>query len=99
MPDDAALPPGRYTLLLYDYVEGMADKRAPHRDAHLARVRAAKEAGDLVNAGALGESAEGAILVFAEGGEDAAERFAADDPYVQAGLVPSWRVTSWNVVA
>lgn len=99
MDEPACLEPGPYVALLYDYVEDMVERRVPHRDAHLQRVREFKAAGELVNAGALGEHAEGAILLFAPGCQAAAERFADGDPYVVAGLVPSWRMTRWNVVA
>jgi uncharacterized protein len=94
------LEPGAYVGLFYDYVEDMAERRAPHRDAHLTHIRRAKEAGVLVNAGALttGAQVEGGFLVFAPGRHEAAEQFATDDPYVTAGLVASRRTVIWNVV-
>jgi uncharacterized protein YciI len=42
-------------ILFYDYVEDMADRRRPYREAHLARIFAEREAGRLVMAGALGD--------------------------------------------
>lgn len=44
---------GETYLLLYSYVEDMAERRGPHREAHLERIRAEKEAGRVVMAGAL----------------------------------------------
>ena len=41
-------------LLLYTYVADMADRRGPYRDAHLERIRAEREAGRVILAGALG---------------------------------------------
>jgi uncharacterized protein YciI len=41
-------------LLLYTYVEDMAERRGPYRDAHLERIRAEKDAGRVTMAGALG---------------------------------------------
>lgn len=32
-------------LLLYEYVKGMAERRGPYREAHLARIRYEREAG------------------------------------------------------
>jgi uncharacterized protein len=41
-------------LLLYTYVEDMAERRGPYRDAHLKKIRAEQKAGRVVMAGALG---------------------------------------------
>jgi uncharacterized protein YciI len=87
-----------YYLLLYDVVDDYIERRAPFREAHLARARAAHERGDLVMAGALADPADGAVLVFKADGPTVAERFAENDPYVQNGLVTRWRVRPWTVV-
>jgi len=49
----------------------------------------------MVMGGAIGDPPHGGVLVFREG---AAEGFAAEDPYVAAGIVTAWRVEPWNVV-
>jgi uncharacterized protein len=97
----ASLAPAAYVALIYDYVDDMAERRAPHREAHLDHIRRAKAAGVLVNAGALtsDDRVEGGVLVFAPRAEGAAARFADDDPYVTAGLVARRRLVTWNVVA
>src|SRR5262249_58312542 len=41
---------------------------------------------------------DGAALVFKAAGQSVAERFAANDPYVTAGLVTKWTVRKWTVV-
>lgn len=87
-----------YYILLYDVVDNFIDRRAPLRDDHLARVRAAHDRGDLVMAGAFADPVDGAALVFTGADRSVAERFAADDPYVTEGLVTAWRVRTWNVV-
>ena len=46
--------PAPHHLLLYRYVPDIAERRAPHREAHLARIRAEQEAGRVTLAGALG---------------------------------------------
>ena len=90
---------GPHQLLLYDYVEDVLERRAPHREAHLARIAEWIEAGRMTMAGALGDPPTGAALVFPGGDPAVAERFAEGDPYVVAGLVTSRRVLPWTVVA
>jgi hypothetical protein len=86
-------------VLVYDYVEDdVAERRAPHRPQHIAMVREHLADGRLLMAGALGaDPPHGGLLVFT--GEGDAEAFAAADPYVTSGLVSSWRVDLWQVVA
>lgn len=85
-------------LLLYDYVDDILERRAPHRDAHLALARRAHDEGTLVLAGALGDPVDGAAFVFAADDRAVVERFVGEDPYVAGGLVPSWTIRPWNVV-
>jgi uncharacterized protein YciI len=85
-------------VLFYDYVEDILDRRGPHREGHLERIRAAKERGEVVMAGALGDPAHAAVIVFQETEADEIEAFAQGDPYVQAGLVRDWRIEPWTLV-
>jgi uncharacterized protein len=89
---------GPHMALFYDYVDDVAERRGPHRDAHLERIREWQSDGRIVLAGALGSPPHGALIVFA--GEDAAEpeRFASEDPYVVAGLVTGRRIEPLAVV-
>ncbi|MDH3725727.1 MAG: YciI family protein [Thermoleophilia bacterium] len=89
---------GKHQILFYDYVEDIVERRGPHREAHLARAAEWRDRGELVSAGALGDPPHGAAFVFSTEDVAAIEGFASDDPYVQAGLVTSWRVVPWNVV-
>ncbi|MGI8427982.1 MAG: YciI family protein [Solirubrobacteraceae bacterium] len=91
-------PPAPHHILFYDYVEDILQRRAAHRDAHLARIRAEREAARVVMAGALGDPPHGAAIVFQGIDRDAVEAFAEADPYVRAGLVTEWRVERWKVV-
>jgi uncharacterized protein YciI len=86
-----------YFALMYDVVEGFADKRTPFRPAHLKEVREAHARGELILAGALGDPA-GALLIFRGTDKSVAENFATNDPYVKEGLVTSWKVRPWTVV-
>ena len=85
-------------LLTYDYVDDIATRRAPFREAHLALVRRLHERGQLVMAGAVGDPIDGALLVFAGDDPAVVEAFVAEDPYVREGLVTAWQVRPWNVV-
>lgn len=93
-----SLEPGSYLLLFYDYVPDILERRDPHRQAHLAAAREAKDAGALLNVGAVGSPPSGAVFVFADTELERVEAYAAADPYVAAGLVTASRVEPWTVV-
>lgn len=87
-----------HSLLLYDYVPDIAERRAPFREAHLALIRETHGRGVLLMAGALVEPVDGAVLVFATEDRSVVEDFVANDPYVREGLVTAWRIRRWNLV-
>jgi uncharacterized protein len=83
-------------VLFYEYVADIVERRAPHREAHLGAIRAAKDEGRILMAGPLGDPPHGAAIVFAD--PAAAEAFARSDPYVTNELVTRWRVEPWALV-
>ena len=85
-------------VLFYAYVEDILDRRGPHREAHLERIRAAQERGEVVMAGAIGDPPHAAAIVFQEMEPEQIEAFAREDPYVEAGLVRDWRIEAWRLV-
>ncbi len=87
-----------YFALFYDYVPDVLQKRAPHRDAHLAHAREALAAGKIVLAGAFDPPTDGALFVFKADSAAEVEAFVARDPYVKNGVVTGHRVKPWNVV-
>ncbi|MGH3548483.1 MAG: YciI-like protein [Pseudonocardiaceae bacterium] len=87
-----------HSLLFYDYVEDIVERRAPFREAHLALVSEAHERGVLLMAGALAEPVDGAVFVFTTDDRSVVENIVASDPYVREGLVKAWRIRPWNVV-
>jgi uncharacterized protein YciI len=87
-----------HCILFYEYVEGILEKRQPHREAHLALARSWVAEGRLLLGGAFTEPADGAALVFQVESPAEVEAFVAADPYVAAGLVTSWRVRPWAAV-
>jgi uncharacterized protein len=86
----------RRYVLFYEYVEDILERRVPHREAHLAAIRAGQADGSILMAGPLGDPPHGGALVFADA--DAAEAFAGADPYVINGLVTDRRVELWTLV-
>ena len=87
-----------HSLLFYDYVDDILERRAPFRQAHLALAGQFHERGVLLMAGALTEPVDGAVFVFATDDRSIVKDFVANDPYVREGLVTAWRIRSWNVV-
>ncbi len=86
------------TVLTYEYVEDILERRKPHRGEHLAHVQRWSAERGLVLAGATGEPPSGALFIF-EADRAEVEAFAAADPYGAAGLVSAARVEPWTVVA
>ena len=85
-----------HQVLFYDYVENIVKKRAPHRTLHLELAKRWRDDGKLLYGGALGDPPHTGMLIFAADA-DVAE-FTDADPYVQQGLVTSFRVEPWNEV-
>lgn len=83
-------------ILFYDYVPDVAERRAPHRPAHLALATELHAAGKLRLAGAYTDPLDGGVLVFTD--RETAERFVEQDPYVANGIVTKHRIREWNVV-
>jgi uncharacterized protein YciI len=87
-----------HQLLLYQYVENMSERRGPYRQAHLERINAQRDAGNVVMAGALGNPPSGGAIVFKGVERGEIEEFVHADPYFEAGLVTSFRIEPWNLV-
>jgi uncharacterized protein len=85
-------------ILLYDLVDDYINRRAPYRSSHLDLVREAVGRGELLLAGAFGDPADGAALVFRAENDSVVRRFVENDPYVREGLVTSWRIRTWSLV-
>ena len=63
----------------------MAERRAPHREAHLALIAAFHGDGRIVMGGAVGDPPHAGLIVFRTA--EAASAFVEADPYGEAGLV------------
>ncbi len=88
----------KYFALIYYVVDGFVSRRTQFREEHLRLVGEANRCGELLLAGALGDPADRALLVFRTQDRSIAEDFARKDPYVINGLVTRWEVQPWAVV-
>jgi hypothetical protein len=88
----------KYFALIYSVVDGFVSRRTKFREEHLRLVGEANRRGELLLAGALGDPADRALLVFRAQDRSIAENFALNDPYVINGLVTRWEVQPWAVV-
>jgi uncharacterized protein len=87
-----------YFALFYEVVDDFVARRNEFRKAHLAKVSAAYDHGNLLFGGALAEPADRALLIFQTDDRSEVESFAKTDPYVTSGLVKRWEIRPWNVV-
>lgn len=87
--------PTRWYVIFGHDAEGAAPARAAARPAHLARLQALADAGRLKLAGPLPRidglppaegGVTGSLMVAAFADHSAAEAWAAEDPYVAAGV-------------
>jgi uncharacterized protein YciI len=85
-------------LLLYVYVEDMAERRGPHRDEHLRRIQVEKDGERIVMAGAIGDPINGGAMAWQGATREEIEAFVQGDPYLGAGLISSYRIEPWTLV-
>jgi uncharacterized protein len=82
-------------VMLYTSAPDVGSKAPAHFPAHLERLTAFRERGDLLLVGTFADPQEhGSMAVFTT--RDAAEEFASGDPFVLNGVVASWEVRQWN---
>jgi uncharacterized protein len=83
----------KYVLIYESPVDMDLEKLRAVFPEHRARWEVFRQQGTLLLIGPL-ENREGALGVFTT--QEAAEEFAATDPFVLNGLVAKWRITGWN---
>jgi uncharacterized protein YciI len=88
----------KHFLLMYDLAPDYLERRGAFRGAHLGLAQAAVARGELVLGGAFADPSDQSVFLFKGEGPEAAEAFAAADPYVTNGIVRSWRVRQWTTV-
>ncbi|MEZ4295490.1 MAG: YciI family protein [Polyangiaceae bacterium] len=80
------------------FVENVAEKRAPYREAHLAHLRELHARGMLLMGGALVDPMDCGLLIVRAETREEVEREIALDSYAQNGIWTSIVVREWNVV-
>lgn len=85
-------------MLRYTYVDGMAEKRGPHRADHLANIKSTEATGKLAVAGAFLNPVDGALFLFKDSTKEEVEEFVKNDQYVKAGLVSKYDVREFGAV-
>jgi|CXWL01.1.fsa_nt_gi uncharacterized protein YciI len=88
----------KHFVLFYDYPADFRDRRAPHRAMHLTHANASVARDELQLGGAFTDDPPLGMLLFKAESANVAEDFARNDPYVQNGVVLSWRVREWTTV-
>ncbi|CAM9658272.1 unnamed protein product [Hapterophycus canaliculatus] len=88
--------PKKLAAVVYTYVDGMEDKRAPHRSAHLDLLKTMTEEGKCLLGGAFLEPCDGAVLLFSS--PDEAQQFVDKDPYNTGGLVTKYQIRDYMAV-
>ncbi len=88
----------KHFVLFYDYPADYRERRAAHRAMHLAHANASVSRDELQLGGAFTDDPPLGMLLFMAESAATAEDFARNDPYVQNGVVLSWRVREWTTV-
>jgi uncharacterized protein YciI len=76
------------------YCENVVERRAPYREAHLAGLKAQKEAGVLVT---IGPSADLSMVfgIYEAPDEATVRRYVEGDPYWENGIWTEYSVKEW----
>ena len=88
----------KHYVLLMDFSDDYEARRPEFRNEHLTKAWAAVERGELLLAGALTEPLDTGLILFKAETSEPVEKFAAEDPYINNGLVRSWHIREWATV-
>jgi uncharacterized protein YciI len=80
------------------FVEGVAEKRAPFREAHLANLRDLHAKGTLLIGGALVNPLDAGLLIIRAESPEEIEKLLSTDPYQVNGIWKRIECREWNVV-
>ena len=86
----------KYVLIYESPDDFDLDRARAHYPAHRALWDQFREQGTLLAIGPFADPRDGAMSVFTT--REAAEAFAAADPFVRNGVVAGWRIAAWNEV-
>ena len=80
-------------VLFYESSDEVAEKAPLHFPAHRARWKEFQDRGTLLLIGPFTDQS-GALAIFTT--REAAEEFAAGDPFVLNGVVKGWQIREWR---
>lgn len=80
-------------VLYYQSADDVMEKAPIYAAEHRAHWRSFADSGTLLMIGPFSDPREGAMGIFTT--REAAEAFAADDPFVLHGVVSHWQVREW----
>lgn len=80
------------------FTEGAAEKRAPHREAHLAHLRELHAQGMLLLGGALQNPMDAGLLILRAESPEEIEKVLAEDSYAKNGIWVRIEIREWSVV-
>jgi uncharacterized protein len=84
-------------VLFYESADDVLAKAPAHFPAHKRRLDDFRARGELLMVGTFGNPQdEGSMAIFTT--RDAAEQFAAGDPFVLNGVVRNWYVREWDEI-
>ena len=82
-------------VLLYQPVADALERAPAHFEAHTAKADEFHARGTLRMYGTFGDGvAQGSMAIFTT--REDAERFVAEDPFVQHGVVASYEIREWD---
>lgn len=81
-------------VLFHESAGDIRSKAPLHFAAHRAHFEAFHARGTLLLIGPFASPEEGAMAIFRT--REAAEEFAAGDPFVLNGVVRTWHIREWN---
>lgn len=87
----------KYFAALFTLVENAVERRAPHREAHLAYVRGLKAEGRVVMGGAFADPVDAALIIYRAESSADVEKMIEADPYMKNGLWPKVAIREWTV--
>lgn len=85
-------------LVIYEAGADYEEKRAPHRDTHLALAKLFASDGRLLQGGAIGDPINGSAIWFDGETDEVARDFIAADPYVTEGVIDRYTIYPWTTV-
>jgi len=86
-------------ILKYQFHADYLNLRTPHRIDHFDYIKAYIDNNRLILGGATEADPPEGIIIFHKMEKEEIQDFAEHDPYVKNGVVVSYQIVKWNVIA